>query len=202
MFEFIGKALEQFWDYLKPGFILNEYQEGVLLTNGKYAGTFGPGFHFKWPFYEYVYETNIMPDTLTIPAIPLTTKDNETIMLGLMIDYHIEPMEEIPRGKRKAGWRIMESGSKRYMLDNNDAITNLRDRAAGEMSDLIEGLNWDDIRKKSTRTRLQESLQAYAGDLGIVIDEVKFTSKSKSQVFYMANGSEKDISSIKVSTSP
>lgn len=197
MLEVIGKWLDLFWDYLKPGFIINHYQEGVLLTNGKYSGTFTPGFYLKWPFYEYLYECNIMPDTMNIPPIPLTTKDNETIMLGLMIDYHIIPMPEIPKTNRKTGWRIVETGTKKFMIENNNALSNLRDRAQGEMCDLIEGLNWDDIRKPSTRKRLQESLQAYAGDMGVAIDEVKFTSKSKSQVLFMANGKD-EVGAIKV----
>ena len=193
MLEVLGIWLKMFWAYLKPGFILNHYQEGILLTNGKYAGTFGPGFYFKWPFWEFVYEVNIMPDTLNIPPIPLTTKDNETIVLGLMIDYHIEPMQNISKKDRILGWRIMETGSKKFMIENNNALSNLSDRCQGEMSDLIEGLGWEDIRKQSTRTKLQKLLQAYAGDLGIVIDEVKFTSKAKSQVMFMSGDKHAEV---------
>jgi len=198
-FEFLGAWLEKWWDYLKPGFIVNEYQEAVLLTNGKYSGTFEPGFYFKFPFFEYPYEVNTQPDTMNIQPIPLTTKDNETIMLGLMIDYHVDPIPHVPKEERKRGWRIMETGSKKYIIDNNDSLSNLRDRAQGEMSDLIEDITWDDIRKKTTRTKLQKSLQNYAGDMGIVIDEVKFTSKSKSQVIFIANG-HNDIPVIKAAT--
>lgn len=202
MLELLGKWIELFWDYLKPGFIVNEYQEMVLLTNGKYSGTFGPGFYLKWPFWEFVYDVNIMPDTMNIPPIALTTKDNETIMLGLMIDFHIEPMPEVSeKDKKKLGWRILESGSKKYLLDNNDSLSNLRDRACGEMSDLIEGIDWNDIKSKTTRTKLRQALQAYAGDIGIIIDEVKFTNKSKAQVLFIENGGDKNVPAIKVATS-
>ena len=184
--EFIGKWLDLFWDYLKCGFFVHHYEEAILLTNGKYSGTFGPGFHFKWPFYEYVYYQNIKPNTINIPPLPLTTKDNETIVLGMMIDYHIEPMQEVSGKQRRRGWRIMETGTKKFVLENNDSLSNLIDRSQGELSDLVEGLDWLVLQKKPTRSSLQSKLQAYAGDMGVIIDEVKFTGKSKSQVMHIS----------------
>jgi len=181
MLEFFKQYVELFWDYLKPYFLVNHYQEAVLLTNGKYAGTFRPGLYLKFPLFEYALEANIKPDTLTIAPIPITTLDGETISIGLMIDYHIEPMA-------KNQPRLTVTNTQKFILENNDSLTNFKDRAAGELSDMIEDMKWEEIRQKPTKTKLKNKIKDYAKDLGITVDDLKFTHKAKA-VVYSVQGS-------------
>lgn len=173
------------WEYGRFWFVVNEYQEAVLLTNGKYSGTFTAGLYFKFPFWEYVYEVNIKSDTLVIPPISCTTLDGKTISIGLVMDYHIDPMIKNQR-------RLSQTNSKKFILDNNDSISNLRDKSAGELSDLMEDTNWDEIRKKGTKTALKNKIIKYANNLGVTIDDLKFTFKSECSVYHLLGSDHKE----------
>jgi len=170
--EWITKAIDQLADYIKPWVLVNSYQEAVIQRTGVYHRTLPPGLHPKWPFFEYHRFVNVKPDTIEMEPIAITTLDGKTVALGLMIHYQI-------------------TNSKKFELDNNDSITNVRDIARAEMSDLLEDINWTDTRKKTTKNALQRSLTPKFADMGITILDLKFTHKCETRAFKLFTNPEK-----------
>ncbi len=162
--EWIKELLTLFWDYLKFWILVNSYEEAIVLRKGRYLKTLSAGLYLKWPFFDYALEVYIMPDTMDIDPISITTGDGKTITIGLMVEYIVVD-------------------TKKYKIETNDAYTNMKDLARGEMSDYLEDLHWEDIKKKTTKNALKRKLQEHYIEMGVEIRELKFTHKAESKVF-------------------
>jgi len=175
--EWIKELLTLFWDYLKCWVLVNHYEKAVVLRKGRYLKTLAPGLYAKWPFIDYAFEVYIMPDTMDIEPISITTADGKTISIGMMIEFQV-------------------IDAKVYKIDTNDAITNMKDLARGEMSDYLEDLNWEDIKKKTTKNALKRKLQEHYIEMGVEISELKFTHKAESRVFRLFSDRPNHINAI------
>jgi regulator of protease activity HflC (stomatin/prohibitin superfamily) len=171
--EWIKDTIDNFADYIKIWVRVNDYQEAVILRWGKYHRTLSPGFHFKWFIFEYHMLLNVKPDTMDIEAITITTLDGKTISPGLMIHYEIVD-------------------SRKHLLNNNDSPTNMKSIAKGEMSDLLEDINWADTKKKTTKNALRRALIPKFEDMGVNILDMKFTDKCETRAFRLFSKQEKN----------
>lgn len=175
--EWIKELLTLFWDYLKFWVLVNHYEEAIVLRGGKYLKTLGPGLYLKWPFIDYSLEVYVMPDTMDVEPISITTGDGKTVTIGLMVEY-----------------KVMDT--KKYKIETNDSPTNMKDLARGEMSDYLEDLNWEDIKKKTTKNALRRKLQEHYTEMGVEIIELKFTHKAESSVFRFFTDKQNNINAI------
>lgn len=156
--EWIKNLIDNFADYLKFWVRTNDYQEAVILRWGKYIKTLPPGLSFKFPVADYHMFVNVKPDTIEIEPLAITTLDGKTVSTGLMLHYII-------------------ADSKKYIIDNNDSLSNMNHIARAEMSDLLEDINWEDTKKKTTKNALQRALTPKFKDMGVTILDLKFTHK-------------------------
>jgi len=162
--EWIKELLTLFWDYLKFWILVNHYEESVQLRCGKYYRTLTAGLYFKWPFIDYALDVYIKPDTMEIEPLSITTSDGKNISIGLMIEFQI-------------------TDSRKFKVEVNDALSNMRDIARGEMSDHLEDFGWEDIKKKTTKNALKRKLQEHYVDMGVDVHDLKFTHKTENRVF-------------------
>lgn len=162
--EWIREIFTTFADYANPWVIVKHYQEAVILRCGKYNRTLPPGYWIKWPFLEYVYEVNVKCDTMSVEPVTITTIDGKSITIGLILDFEI-------------------IDSKKFMLENNDSYTNMKDLARGEMSDYLEDVNWENIKKKTTKNALMRLISKRFQDMGIKLNDLKFTDKVENRAF-------------------
>lgn len=163
-FSWIKDIFVYFIDYLKFWVVVNHYEEAIVLRNGKYHRTLSAGLWPKWTIFEYYITIHIKPDTMEFEPITITTLDGETAAIGLEIEYEVVD-------------------SKKYMVETNDAPSNMRDVARGEMSELLEDLNWNDIRKKATKNALKRQLSAIYEGMGVKLNDLKFTNKAKTRAY-------------------
>jgi len=163
MGDWIKELLTLFWDYLKCWVLVNHWEEAIILRKGQYLKTRKPGLYYKHPFIDYSLEVSVKPDTIDIEPLSITTLDGESISIGMMLEFQIVD-------------------SKAFKIDTNDAISNMKDLARGELSDHLEELAWADIKKKTTKTSLKKKIQEHFTYMGVEIKELKFTHKAKSKV--------------------
>lgn len=162
--DLVKEILTVLYQYGKFWVQVEQWEQAVILRLGKYHRTRGPGLRFKWPFLEKSETTNVKDDTMEIEPISITTLDGKTISIGSVIYFRVKNVQL-------------------YLTEHNDALSNMRDKSRGEMSDLIEDINWDAIRKKTTRTTLKNKLAESFKLMGVEVQEVKFTHKSQSPAF-------------------
>ena len=167
----ILEFLAQFFDYLKPWVLVNTFERVVILRNGKFIKGLEPGLYFKIPFIDNYFSCNIMADTKEYGPLAITTADGKTITLGVVIEFEIADYIK-------------------FILENNDSITNLRDLTIAECSDLLEDINWVDIKKKTTKNALKRAVGEKVKTLGVTILDLKFTTKCESKVFRILSDKE------------
>lgn len=146
------------WEYLKFVQYNFHWEEAIIMRAGKYHRSKGPGIHLKWPIYEYCHSANVKQDTMEIEPVAITTEDNLSVEVGLVIVYYV-------------------SDIRLFLTENNDSLSNAMDISRGEVSELLEDKKWEYIKKKATNTALLKNIQEKFNSLGIKIDYLKFTTK-------------------------
>lgn len=172
MFEWIKEILVTFIDYLKFWVLVNSYEQVIILKNGKFNRILLPGLYLKWPLIEYSVIVLVKTDTKEYDTIAITTLDGKTISIGLEIEYDIFDCVK-------------------FALEINDAASNMKDIARGEMSDYLEDVNWIDIKKKTTKNALKKILSSRYEEMGVRLKDLKFTNKSESKVYRLFSDKEK-----------
>lgn len=69
--------------------ILDEYQRGVVLRLGSYAGVRGPGLIILIPILEKMIKVDLRVVTMDIPSQDIITKDNVTIRVNGVVYFRV-----------------------------------------------------------------------------------------------------------------
>ncbi len=164
LIEFILNIIEQ----VLPCYIVHQYEKAVFYRTGILKGERAAGFHWKIPFLDSYHKENVVLDTMKIQEVNITTKDEQTITVGCEFDIVITDIVKATN-------------------NTNDWRTNMHEICRGILSDDLEELNWDDVRKKSTKTRISEKIAVRALEMGITTSNFNFTDKAISTAFKLFN---------------
>lgn len=134
------------------------WEESITMRDGKFHRAQGPGMHLKWPVYEYCTSANVKQDTMEPEPVAITTKNGIPIEVGIIIVYYVNDI-------------------KKFLVENNDSLSNAVDMARAEISDLLEDKEWDQIKRKTTDNTLRSNIQERFDTLGMKINYIKFTTK-------------------------
>ncbi len=159
--QWVGDKLQE---HISPVSVLREYEAGVVLRLGRLHRKMKKGINWKFPFIEEIHTCNAMPDTYRITGNDVTTADGQTMTIGISIEYSI--IDEV-----------------KWLIDNNDSVTNLHDIAWGVAGEFLVEKNWEDYKEKPTRTQLKNKIQDKCEHLGVKIESVYFGNIVKSRVF-------------------
>lgn len=152
MFEWIKEILDKFWHYIFPFFVIDEFERGVLLRFGKNPKEFPPGIHFKIPFVDSVLTCIVVEETAVSYNIHVTTLDNETIAAGPTFRYIIEdPIK--------------------WLIETNDAKTNVNDIVRLVASDYLSDITWDECKQKTTWTQIKNKINAKIKSTGAKVTD-------------------------------
>ena len=69
--------------------ILNEYERGVVLRLGSYAGVRGPGLIILIPGIEKLIKVDLRVVTMDIPSQDIITKDNVTLKVNGVVYFRV-----------------------------------------------------------------------------------------------------------------
>lgn len=93
MFDKLIEVITEWWAQLVPGIIIPNYEEAVLLRNGKFIKVLGPGFHVKLPIFDEVISHHVVVTTLSLSAQSLYTQDKQNIVVKGVIKYKISDVK-------------------------------------------------------------------------------------------------------------
>jgi hypothetical protein len=153
---------------LSPVFYLNQYHKGVLLRRGVFVRELHTGWNFKLPITDRFLTCNSQADTYYLSNVNITTTDDITASVSACFEVWItDPFK--------------------YLLEANDAPSNIRDIAMGVLAGELIDLNWDEISRRKTLNAIMRNLNRDLKSYGVEISRFWFTDITKTRSFTLIN---------------
>jgi regulator of protease activity HflC (stomatin/prohibitin superfamily) len=154
MLDKLVQVLERFGYQLMPWVIIEEWNAGVHLRNGKWINTLYAGLHFKIPFFDNVIETPVITQSVNLPSQTLTTLDEQSIVLKSIIRYKVSNIQT-------------------YLLGVMHANDVLIDTTQGIIRDVVEMTTWPGL--VDVNSQITNEVKEYVVRWGIEIEAVTIT---------------------------
>jgi regulator of protease activity HflC (stomatin/prohibitin superfamily) len=155
--------LKDAWNDFKPVLFINQYQSGVILRAGKYKRNLSPGWHLRIPFIDDYHIDIVTIDTMVTKAVHITTLDDKTITAVPIIEYTIDNI-------------------KKFLIDTNDARTNIHDITRAYVSDYLTDCTWEECKLKRTTNQLTKKIADQCISMGVTISRVMLSDLCVSRV--------------------
>jgi hypothetical protein len=150
-------------DWFNPLFIIDEFEEGVVLRFGKYNRTVSPGLHWKWPCsIEAEIITTVVRRTSYCDVQSITSRDGKSVNSSPIIIYRI-------------------GNVKRWTLEVDDAEEALNDVTYGLNDALACESDWADIHTPEYAKQLTALVKEEGTTWGARVEAVKFSDRAQSK---------------------
>ena len=151
--------VQQFLDYIFQTFkiwvIVQPWEAGLRVRNGKYIKKLGKGVFVKIPYFDSVYVQEIRLRVREMPMQTLTSQDLKTITLNSSIGYSIRDVEKL------------------YQTLYRPEMT-LQNIAMSAIAEVIHSTNANDISPAAIENAVIEKLKA--DDYGLDYEYFKITN--------------------------
>lgn len=170
MFERIFEWIDRGWSHLKPFFVVDAFEKAAVLRLGRFHRAADPGFHWKIPFVDQVFEVTACVTTVRLPAQYLTTKDDVQVALASIVKYEIVNVEPYVTG----------------IFDQHDVLC---DVTMGAIRRHVAEANYADLVANPPEEKVATAVRRKANRYGFDIHEVTFTSFTKARPFMLISQS-------------
>lgn len=170
MFDKLIDLLTTWWSYLMPAVIIPNYEQAVLLRNGKFKKVLQPGFHVKLPVFDEVISQHVVVTTLSLSAQSLYTKDRQNIVVKGVIKYKI-------------------SDVKVFLLEVFDAQDALSDMTQSIIRNIVISLPLEQCIDPEIDNILTKKVRVEAKKWGVDIQQVTLTDIAPIRSFRIINDS-------------
>jgi len=123
--------------------VIDEFERGVVLTLGRYTGTYEPGFRWIFPIFQKMIKVDLRITTVDIPQQEAITKDNVPVGINAVVYFKVERAEDA-------------------VLKVQDYSYAISQYAMAALRDIIGGVELDELLTE------RESL---AGEIKQIVDE-------------------------------
>lgn len=168
MFDKLIDFLISIIDHVNPFVIVKEYQEAVLLRNGKFKKVWIKGFHLKLPFIDEYIQQHIMLTTLTLPAQSLVTKDGHNIVIKAVVKYKIVDV-------------------KTFCLELFDSVDAISDISQGIIKNVVMGSDWEKCIDNDIDNLITKKVRSEIKKYGVEITQVTLTDIAKIRTIRLIN---------------
>jgi hypothetical protein len=169
---FLTKLIEWAWDiaerYIFFWVIVREYEGGVVLLLGKYHYDLKQGWNWKCPFVHESLTCLIKPETIETRPFTVTTKDHKTISMSLIGCYEVVD-------------------ARCWLLQANDAGTNIIHHLIMVGTDYIAEYNWEDLKDKKSYTPIKNKLNKIIDYTGAEFTMIGYGSISQTTPISLIN---------------
>lgn len=151
-------------------FVIDPYEEAVIVRLGKYQRTVGAGWHWMLPFgIEEIMKETVVRTTSYLEVQSITSADDYPVNINAVIVYKI-------------------GNIKRWLLEVDDAETALHDMTYGIITELAEEWLWEDIMKPAFMREVTERVKAEAITWGGRVEAVKLSDRVNSKSLRLWTG--------------
>jgi len=154
VFDKLISLIQQFIHELLPIFIIDEWEEAIILRNGKYIKTVKPGLYFKIPFFDSVWKHTVITQSIDIPPQSITTADGENVVVKGIIRFSIIDI-------------------KTFLTTITEPQDVLTDTTGGMIREIIEDTRWVNII--DIDKRLTSEVGKFVKKWGIKVEKVTLT---------------------------
>jgi len=153
MLDKLIQVLIDFGKDVLPFYIVEEWSRGLHFRFGHLLKTCTPGFHWKIPFVDSVYQTLVITQSLDMNPQSITTSDDKSIVAKGVIRYHVVDVQP-------------------YMFRVHPADA-LVDTAQSIIRHTIETKRWEEL--KNIGDELTVGIANEVKEWGIVVEQVTLT---------------------------
>jgi len=148
--------LQSKWNnYVSPMIIVKEWEGGVILQLGKFNRVLNRGVNWKWPFpFNEAHKCLIKPETISVD-VTITTLDGRTLSVEVVGEYEVVDV-------------------RLWLLEANDAPSNVRDLLKGFSEDVLSDSNSEEINRKPIKTKIKGELNRGVVGLGAKFNRILF----------------------------
>lgn len=162
------------WDYVKPYVVLDEFEGGGVLRLGRYNRTLGPGFHWKWPCFERVWEVTTCETTLRLEPQTLTSKDGRAVVVGGIVKYEIKNV-------------------KPFICDIWDQKDVLADVAMGAIQEVVTDTEYETLVATPPRKKVLDAIRSEVNQYGFKVNRFTFTDLAATMSLRLIQPRAKDL---------
>jgi regulator of protease activity HflC (stomatin/prohibitin superfamily) len=154
MFDKLITLIQQFLKELLPVFVVDQWDEALMLRGGKFLEVYKPGLYFKIPFLDSIWYCTVITQSIDIPPQSITTADGKNVVVKGIIRFSVVDI-------------------KTFLLTITQPADVLTDTTGGMIREIIEDTRWEgiiDIDKKLT-TEVGKFVKKW----GIKVEKVTLT---------------------------
>jgi regulator of protease activity HflC (stomatin/prohibitin superfamily) len=153
MFDKLIDLVVTFIHDILPFKIVDQWEAGVHLKIGRFYRVVSPGLNWKVPFFDKIWVTPIITQTVNLTPQTLTTLDERSVVLTSIVRYHIVNVHS-------------------FLLTVMHANDVLVDTTQGIIRDIVETTNWEDL--VDLTNIVTPEVNNEVAKWGIVVEAVKF----------------------------
>ena len=154
-----------------PFKIVDQWEEGVHLTTGKFKKVVKPGLNFKIPFFDQIITTPVITQTVNLKPQTVTSEDEKSVVLSSIVRYHIHDVQKFLLG----------------VMHANDLLV---DTTQGIIRDVVEGCIWTDLYDLSSVVTPEVNEQV--SKWGITVEQISFPDLGEIKTYrIMSDGVDK-----------
>ena len=163
-----------------PFKIVDQWEQGVHLRTGKFHRIVYAGLNWKIPFFDKIWVTPVITQTVNLSPQTLTTLDERSVVLTSIVRYHVFNVQS-------------------FLLNVMHANDVLVDMTQGIIRDIVETTNWNDL------VELTDIVTPAVNDevtkWGIKVEAVKFPDLGEIKTYrIIGDNSHKSVTQIVTGT--
>lgn len=171
MFDKLIDLIVTFINDILPWKIVDQWEEGVHLTTGKFKRVVKPGLNFKVPFFDQIITTPVITQTVNLKPQTVTSEDDKSVVLSSIVRYHIHDVEKFLLG----------------VMHANDVLV---DTTQGIIRDMVEGCKWNDLFDLGSVVTPEVNQQV--SKWGITVEQISFPDLGEIKTYRIMSDGGKD----------
>lgn len=171
MFDKLIDLIVTFINDILPWKIVDQWEEGVHLTTGKFKRVVKPGLNFKVPFFDQIITTPVITQTVNLKPQTVTSEDDKSVVLSSIVRYHIHDVEKFLLG----------------VMHANDVLV---DTTQGIIRDMVEGCKWNDLFDLGSVVTPEVNQQV--AKWGITVEQISFPDLGEIKTYRIMSDGNRD----------
>lgn len=171
MFDKLIDLIVTFINDILPFKIVDQWEEGVHLSTGKFKRVVKPGLNFKVPFFDQIITTPVITQTVNLKPQTVTSEDDKSVVLSSIVRYHIHDVEKFLLG----------------VMHANDVLV---DTTQGIIRDMVEGCKWNDLYDLGSVVTPEVNVQV--AKWGITVEQISFPDLGEIKTYRIMSDGSKD----------
>lgn len=174
MFDWIKDFLAATGTLLSPVVITRPWQGVVISRYGRGHRDKGPGYYWKWPFFEDCHHYECCETTMRLPPQSLLTADGKPVVISSMVKYEIKD-------------------GKKYICDVWDAKDVLADVSMGAIAQHVQKHSYAELMQGEPEKKVLTAVKYGTNKYGFQVNAITFTDKSPARSLRLVMPHAKDL---------